>query len=116
MSPGSSASSPPTASTAASTQKLIVPMNVGRLGACASMRDIAVVERRGEVEHLVDHGRERGAHERALHLLGGRVQALADDLRRDRIYRGREGALMRAASARASAPLECTSATKPASR
>ena len=79
-------------------------------------RDIAVVERRGEVEHLVDDGRERRAHERALHLLGGRVQALADDLRRNRIHRGSGGGAHARCLRASSAPLGCTSATKPASR
>ena len=45
----------------------------------------AVVDRDGEVEHLVDDGRERGADQRPLHLLGGRVEAVADHLGRDRV-------------------------------
>ena len=38
MSPGSRLSSPPTEATALSTQKFIVPMKIGMLGAWASMR------------------------------------------------------------------------------
>ena len=96
MSPGSSASSPPTASTAASTQKFIVPMKNGRLGACASRRICAVVDRDREVEHLVDDRRERRADQRALHLLGGRVEAVPDHLGGDRV--GVDGAARAAQS------------------
>ena len=42
--------------------------------------DVAVVERGGEVEDLVDDRAERRADQRALHLLGGGVERLADDL------------------------------------
>ena len=66
-------------------------MNSGRLGACASSRTWSVVDRDGEVEHLVDDRRERGAHQRALHLVGGRVEAVADDLGGDRVGVGDAG-------------------------
>ena len=46
MSPGSSASAPPTLATGASMQKLSVPRNIGSACACASSRTSRVVERR----------------------------------------------------------------------
>ncbi len=47
--------------------------------------DLVVVDRDGEVQDLVDDRRERGADQRALHLVGGRVEAVADDLGGDRV-------------------------------
>ena len=46
---------------------------------------LAVVDRDREVDHLVDHGRERGADQRPLHLLGGGVEPVPDHLGRDRV-------------------------------
>ena len=47
----------------------------------------AVEDRGRAVGALLDVRRERGAHERRAHLLGGREQKARDDFRLDRIYR-----------------------------
>src|SRR5262249_14732187 len=49
-------------------------------GRLREQADVPVIERRREIEHLVDDRREGRPHERTLHLIGRRVQALADDL------------------------------------
>lgn len=46
---------------------------------------VAVVERDGEVEDLLDGGGERGAHERALHLTRGRIEPTPHVLRAHRV-------------------------------
>ena len=85
MSPGASSSSPPTASTADSMQKLMRPHEEGKARRLCEQPELPVVDDGCEVEYLVDDGREGRADQRPLDLIGSRVEAVADHLGRDRV-------------------------------
>ena len=67
----------------AATASGIAPRCTGMCSAWATIRPVAVEERRRAVAPLLDVGREGGADQRRAHLLGDRAQRAADHLELD---------------------------------
>ena len=61
------------------------PHEERKAGGLGEQPDLRVVDRDGEIEHLVDHRGEGRPHERPLHLLGCGVEAVPDHFGRDRV-------------------------------
>ena len=54
-------------------------------GRLRQQADLAVVQRNGKIQHFVNYGRECRPHQSVLHLIGGRIQRVSDNLGIDHI-------------------------------